>query len=89
MKFGELYFLVSDRTLSMFLEQCQNKGLVPGKSAGVISYNETPMKKYVKDGITVISTDFDAMGKRAAEFVLTGETVNICIPTNIIVRNSL
>jgi DNA-binding LacI/PurR family transcriptional regulator len=30
----------------------------------VISYNETPMKKYVKNGITVISTDFQMMGQK-------------------------
>lgn len=90
-KFGELYFLVSDRTLAMFLEQCQTKGLVPGKSVGVISYNETPMKKYVSNGISVISTDFGLMGRKAAEFVLSpeAESSNIKIPTKIILRNSL
>lgn len=86
---GELYFMVSDRTLAMFLDQCSAKNLTPGIDAGVISYNETPMKKYVKNGITVISTDFEEMGKKAAEFVLTGENINIQIPTKIILRNSL
>ena len=83
--------LVSDRTLAMFLDQCQLKGLILGKSIGVISYNETPMKKYVNGGITVLSTDFKEMGQKAAEFVLNQHTeiVDLKIPTKILQRNSL
>ena len=86
---GELYLLVSDRTLAKFLDQCHQKNLVLGQDVGVISYNETPMKKYVKDGITVISTDFELMGKKIAEFVTTGEKVNLVIPTILTIRKSL
>jgi DNA-binding transcriptional regulator YhcF (GntR family) len=86
---GELYLLVSDRTLARFLDQCEQKNLIPGKDVGVISYNETPMKKYVKDGITVISTDFELMGKKIAEFVTTGEKTNTVIPSSLTVRKSL
>jgi len=86
---GELYLLVSDRTLAKFLDQCHQKNLVLGQDVGIISYNETPMKKYVKDGITVISTDFELMGKKIAEFVTTGEKVNLVIPTILTIRKSL
>lgn len=86
---GELYLLVSDRTLAKFLDQCHQKNLVPGKDVGVISYNETPMKKYVKDGITVISTDFEQMGRKIAEFVTTGEKTNLVVPTKLTIRKSL
>ena len=86
---GDLYLLVSDRTLARFLDQSDKKKLIPGKDVGVISYNETPMKKYVKNGITVISTDFELMGRKAAEFVINGETTNFQVPTNLRVRNSL
>jgi len=86
---GELYLLVSDRTLAKFLDQCEQKNLVPGEDVGVISYNETPMKKYVKDGITVISTDFELMGKKIAEFVISGERINMLIPSKLKLRKSL
>lgn len=86
---GDLYLMVSDRTLSRFLDQCADKNLVIGTDAGVISYNETPMKKYVKDGISVISTDFELMGRKAAEFVVNGGPIHIQIPTQIKVRSSL
>lgn len=85
---GCLYFLVSDRTLANFLDQCQERGYEPGHEVGVISYNETPMKKYVKNGIAVISTDFELMGKKAAEFVANGESVQYKVPTVLKLRES-
>ena len=85
----ELYLLVSDRTLARFLDQCEQKKLILGQDVGVISYNETPMKKYVKDGITVISTDFELMGKKIAEFVTAGEKINMLIPSKLTIRRSL
>lgn len=88
-KKGALYFLVSDRTLAGFLDQCAEKGFEPGRDVGVISYNETPMKKYVKSGITVISTDFELMGQKAAEFVATGEFMMFEVPTTLKLRSSL
>lgn len=88
-KKGGLYFLVSDRTLASFLDQCAEKGFEPGREAGVISYNETPMKKYVKNGITVISTNFELMGQKAAEFVVTGNPVQFEVPTTLHLRSSL
>ncbi|MDP3914631.1 MAG: GntR family transcriptional regulator [Bacteroidota bacterium] len=86
---GELYLLVSDRTLAKFLDQCEQKSLILGQDVGVISYNETPMKKYVKEGITVISTDFEMMGKKIAEFVITKEKTNVVIPSKLTIRKSL
>jgi DNA-binding transcriptional regulator YhcF (GntR family) len=86
---GVLYFLVSDRTLANLLDQCSDKGFEPGKEVGVISYNETPMKKYVKNGITVISTDFKLMGKKAAEFISGSKAVQFEVPTTMKIRSSL
>lgn len=87
-KQGDLYLLVSDRTLSMILDQATEKGLEPGRDFGIISYNETPMKRFVKEGITVLSTNFTQMGKRAAEFVLNTEQIQEVVPIRLIERNS-
>lgn len=88
-KKGGLYFLVSDRTLASFLDQCAEKVFEPGRDVGVISYNETPMKKYVKNGISVISTDFELMGQKAAEFVKSNKPVQFEVPTSLKLRSSL
>lgn len=88
-KKGGLYLLVSDRTLASFLDQCAEKVFEPGRDVGVISYNETPMKKYVKNGISVISTDFELMGQKAAEFVTSNKPVQFEVPTILKLRSSL
>lgn len=85
---GDLYMLVSDRTLAKILDQASEKKLEPGTDFGIISYNETPMKRYVKNGISVISTDFTEMGKRAAEYVMNPGSMKIIVPTRLIERNS-
>jgi len=86
---GDLYLLVSDRTLANLLDQCSEKGFEPGQEVGVISYNETPMKKYVKNGITVLSTNFELMGQKAAEFVNSGKPMQFEVPTALKIRASL
>ena len=88
-KKGTLYFLVSDRTLASFLDQCAEQSFEPGNEVGVISYNETPMKKYVKNGITVISTDFQLMGQKAAEFVASNKHMKFEVPTKLKIRHSI
>jgi len=86
---GTAYFSVSDRMLGRFLEQCRAKNLEPGRDTGIISYNETPMKKFIYKGITVISTDFYEMGKKAAEFVASNNKMRYCVPTKVHIRESL
>lgn len=86
---GVAYFSVSDRMLGRFLEQCREKKLEPGTDTGIISYNDTPMKKFIYKGITVISTDFQMMGKKAAEFVSLESSLQMCIPTKVCIRESL
>jgi DNA-binding transcriptional regulator YhcF (GntR family) len=85
---GDLYLLVSDRTLAMILDQVAEKGFELGADIGIISYNETPMKRFVKDGVTVLSTDFNLMGKIAAEYILNPGPTKYVVPTNFILRKS-
>lgn len=84
-----VYISVSDRILGQFLEQCQEKNLEPGKDVGFLSYNETPMKKFIYKGISVVSTDFKALGSKSAEFITTNEPLQFYVPTSLILRDSL
>ncbi|QTD39168.1 GntR family transcriptional regulator [Polaribacter batillariae] len=83
------YISTSDRMLGVFLEQCKVKNLEPGTNVGFLSYNETPMKKFIYKGISVISTDFKKLGLKAAEFVLTNQPMQYYVPTKLILRASL
>ena len=60
-----------------------------GKEVGVISYNETSIKKIIMNGITTISTDFKMMGEKAAELILNKSTEHIEARFYLTVRNSL
>ena len=60
-----------------------------GQDVGIISYNETPLKEVLLDGITVISTDFENLGKKAAEIILKNQGVYMENPFHVIQRSSL
>jgi hypothetical protein len=47
------------------------------------------MKKFIYKGISVISTDFKALGIMAAEFITKGEPIQHFVPTQLILRESL
>jgi DNA-binding transcriptional regulator YhcF (GntR family) len=86
---GIAYISVSDRILGHFLEQCKERELEPGTDVGFLSYNETPMKKFIYKGISVISTDFKELGTKAAGFITNDEVVQCYVSTNLILRESL
>lgn len=86
---GDVFLTVSDRVLVKIIDLANKKGYKIGEDIGLISYNETPMKKYVHVGISVISTDFEEMGRQAAGFVEKNEPVKKVIPTVFTVRGSL
>jgi DNA-binding transcriptional regulator YhcF (GntR family) len=86
---GELYIVPDDKSLLKLIKKMKEKRFVLAKDIGVISYNDTLLKEIVEGGITTISTDFNAMGKRLAEMILNKEHVQIENPHNLIIRNSL
>lgn len=83
------YIGVSDRMLGLFLEQCREKDFEPGKDVGFLSYNETPMKKFIYKGISVVSTDFKELGTKGAEFITKDEPMQYYVSTKLILRESL
>lgn len=86
---GQAYFVIRDSDLVSVIKTCRKKVLELGKDVGVLSYNDTPMKQIVGGGISVISTDFDLMGKKAAEFIKNKQKIGEVLPTSLILRDSL
>lgn len=86
---GQAYFVIRDSDLVKVIKGCRRKGFELGKDIGVLSYNDTPMKQIVGGGISVISTDFEKMGKLAASFVVKKQPVEIVLPTFLTLRESL
>ncbi len=86
---GTAYIVVSDNDLVKIVERTRKDPMVLGKDIGLVSYNDTPVKKVIGNGITVISTDFEEMGRKAACFVKKEGCMNEIIPTRLILRSSL
>ncbi len=84
----DLYIIIDDDDLAEFIKLCQEKNLKIGSDIGIISYNETVLKEVLVDGITVISTDFEFMGRELARLLLTKEIARIKNPFNMIRRKS-
>jgi DNA-binding transcriptional regulator YhcF (GntR family) len=88
-KIGEVYIIPNDRDLVRVIEKSKIQNLELGQEFGIISYNETPLKKVVENGITTISTDFITMGKILAQMILEGKKEQIENKCSFIIRNSL
>jgi DNA-binding transcriptional regulator YhcF (GntR family) len=86
---GEVYINLMEDDLLMLLEKVMASHLVLGKEVGVISYNETPWKRFILNGITTISTDFKKMGEMAAQMILNNERKHLEVPFTLTLRNSL
>jgi DNA-binding transcriptional regulator YhcF (GntR family) len=86
---GDLYIVKEETDLANVIKVCKARNLKIGKDVGLISYNETPLKEVLLDGITVISTDHVKMGHTAAELILNNSKENVKNPFVFIRRNSL
>lgn len=83
-----LYLTIGDADLWTLLEDCIDQGLVLGRDVGVLSHNESRIKKMIHGGVSTWSTDFGRMAELAADFVLNRKPEWITVPTVFIDRNS-
>jgi DNA-binding transcriptional regulator YhcF (GntR family) len=86
---GDVYIVKEETDLANLIKICKQRALKIGEDVGIISYNETPLKEVLLDGITVISTDHAMMGRTAANLILHNSKENIKNPFSLIRRNSL
>ncbi|WP_316793950.1 GntR family transcriptional regulator [Pedobacter frigoris] len=77
---GEVFINLMEDDLVTLVERIVGMKLKIGKDVGVISYNETPLKKIILNGITTISTDFKFMGTVAAQLILDNSRRHIEVP---------
>ncbi len=86
---GEAYINLMEDDLIILLEKIQGSTLQVGKNVGIISYNETPWKRFILNGITTISSDFKEMGAMAAQLILNNQVQHLEVPFKLTLRNSL
>ena len=87
LKPGTLYIVLTELDLANLIKQSRALNYTLGKEIGIISFNETVFKELLD--ITVITTDFEEMGKIAATLILNNERAIIKNTFKIIIRSSL
>lgn len=85
----EAYIIIEENDLCNLIKKSRDKKLTIGKDIGIISYNDSPLKEILLDGITVISTDHNQMGETAARLILDNRNEKIKNPFVMIRRGSL
>lgn len=88
-KNNEAYIVFREYDLIKMINWCTKKQWTFGKEIGVISYDDTPLKEIISEGISVISNDFALMGKRAAQMILEKTKGRFSNEYYFIDRNSL
>ncbi|PCJ94486.1 MAG: transcriptional regulator [Flavobacteriaceae bacterium] len=83
------YINLMESDLVTLIKKIKQTDYVLGKDVGIISYNDTPLKEILLDGITVISTDFEKLGEQAANMILNNQKSQFNNPFYIIHRKSL
>ncbi len=86
---GDAYIVIEETDLVQLIKNCNAAKLKVRRDVGIISYNETPLKEILLDGITVISTDHAKMGETAARLILENRQEKIKNPCTLILRKSL
>lgn len=69
----QAYIVFREYDLIKMINWATKNKMVPGKDIGIISYDDTPLKEIIAEGISVISSDFTKMGERAAQMILNRE----------------
>jgi len=88
-KKGEVYISEEESDLVSIIKFAREKKLEIGKDIGVLSFNDTPLKEVLENGISVISTNFTRMGSLAAELILEKRRLKVRNEFSFIRRNSL
>lgn len=83
------YINLAEDDLVQLLDKIIRKKLQVGQDVGVISYNETPLKKFILNGITTISTDFEYMGRLAANLIKNKSVEHLEAPFYLTMRASI
>ena len=86
---GTVYIVIRQTDVVNIIKRSREKGMKCGQDFGLIAYNDTPAYEVIDDGITALSINWDDMGKKAAKFILSGETIREYLPTEVHLRNSV
>lgn len=86
---GDVFINLMEDDLVTLIKRSKELGFKVGNTIGIISYNDTPLKEILLNGITVISTDFQNIGEKAGQMILENKREQLANPFYVVVRHSL
>ncbi|QDA61642.1 GntR family transcriptional regulator [Hymenobacter jejuensis] len=84
---GTGYVIIRETDLVELVKKIRQSYLLLGRDIGVVTFNETPLKDLLD--ITVITTEFEEMGRTAATMLLNKQRTRVKNPFTTIRRRSL
>jgi DNA-binding transcriptional regulator YhcF (GntR family) len=84
---GTAYITVEETDLAELIKKVRQSSYLLGREIGLISFNETTLKELLS--ITVITTDFETMGRMTAALLLEKKRIKIKNTFSMIRRSSL
>ena len=88
---GDLFLILNsqlDVELIEIARIAKMRGFKIGKDIGIISYNESPINEIILNGLTVLSTDFEQMGRLTAQMIREKEMKKIKCDFRMIRRST-
>jgi len=83
------YIIIEENDLVNLIKLQRANELELSKDLGIISYNDTPLKEVLSDGISVVTTDFKKMGQLAASAITGKKPIEVKNEFRFIERKSV
>lgn len=71
------------------MREATSRGYALGKDIGLVSYNDEPVNEFICGGLTCISSDFEQMGRTAADMINKRKMYSVHNPFRLVTRSSL
>jgi hypothetical protein len=84
---GTAYIVITESDLTLLIKKVRSSDHHLLKDVGILSFNETVFKELLD--ITVITTDFENLGRNTAQMIVSGAIKQVKNPYLLIHRNSL
>jgi DNA-binding LacI/PurR family transcriptional regulator len=84
---GTAYIVVEENDLAELIKKVRQSSYLLGREIGLTSFNDTTLKELLS--ITVITTDFETMGRMAAALLLEKKQIKVKNNFSMIRRSSL
>lgn len=84
-----VYITIEDQDLIELVKQIKRDDVNLGEDIGLISYHDSSLKEILMDGITVVSSDFQSLGKEVGLMVLNDERKQLRNRLEVVLRKSL